>query len=41
MRMLAWVNLLSPDGYGTRFLSWTHISGLLLNLHVINDPTTT
>jgi putrescine transport system permease protein len=38
MRMLAWVNLLSPDGYGTRFLDFTHISALLLNLHVINDP---
>jgi ABC-type spermidine/putrescine transport system permease subunit I len=38
MRMLAWVNLLSPDGYGTRFLDFTHISSLLLNLHVINDP---
>ena len=39
MRMLAWINLLSPDGYGTRFLSWTHISSLLLNLHIINDHT--
>jgi ABC-type spermidine/putrescine transport system permease subunit I len=39
MRMLAWINLLSPDGYATRFLSWTHVSDLLLNLHIINDPT--
>jgi ABC-type spermidine/putrescine transport system permease subunit I len=38
MRMLAWVNLLAPDGYGTRFLSFTKVSDLLLNLHVINDP---
>jgi spermidine/putrescine transport system permease protein len=38
MRMLAWVNLLAPDGYGTRFLSFTRVSDLLLHLHVINDP---
>jgi ABC-type spermidine/putrescine transport system permease subunit I len=25
MRMLAWVNLLSPDGYVNRFLTYTHI----------------
>jgi ABC-type spermidine/putrescine transport system permease subunit I len=25
MRMLAWVNLLSPDGYVNRFLTFTHI----------------
>src|SRR5919197_5897366 len=39
MRMFAWVNLLAPDGYVTRFLSWTQISNALLHLHVINDPT--
>jgi ABC-type spermidine/putrescine transport system permease subunit I len=39
MRMLAWINLLSPDGYATRFLSWTHISDALLHLGVINDPS--
>ncbi len=38
MRMLAWVNLLAPDGYGTRFLSSTHVSDALQRLHVINDP---
>ena len=25
MRMLAWVNLLAPDGYVNRFLIWTHV----------------
>ena len=25
MRMLAWVNLLAPDGYVNRFLMWAHI----------------
>ncbi len=25
MRMLAWVNLLAPDGYVNRFLQWAHI----------------
>jgi putrescine transport system permease protein len=38
MRMLAWVNLLAPDGYGTRFLSFSQISDVLLRLHIINDP---
>ncbi len=38
MRMLAWVNLLSPDGYGTRFLEFTHVSWALMQVHVINDP---
>jgi ABC-type spermidine/putrescine transport system permease subunit I len=38
MRMLAWVNLLAPDGYGTRFLSFAHVSDALQRLHVINDP---
>jgi putrescine transport system permease protein len=38
MRMLAWVNLLAPDGYGTRFLSFVHVSDALQRLHVINDP---
>ncbi|MDX6545118.1 MAG: spermidine/putrescine transport system permease protein [Gaiellales bacterium] len=38
MRMLAWVNLLAPDGYATRLLSFTHISNALQTLHVINDP---
>ena len=25
MRMLAWVNLLAPDGYVNRFLQWAHL----------------
>jgi len=25
MRMLAWVNLLAPDGYVNRFLVWSHV----------------
>ena len=25
MRMLAWVNLLAPDGFVNRFLMWTHV----------------
>src|SRR5437868_2683855 len=39
MRMLAWINLLSPGGYGLRFLSDTGISTLLYHLGVISDPT--
>ena len=27
MRMLAWVNLLAPDGYVNRFLTFTHVLG--------------
>src|SRR6266581_6424089 len=38
MRMLAWVNLLAPDGYGTRFLGFSQISDVLMRLHIINDP---
>jgi ABC-type spermidine/putrescine transport system permease subunit I len=38
MRMLAWINLLSPGGYGLRFLSDTGISTLLYHLGVISDP---
>ena len=26
MRMLAWVNLLAPDGYVNRFLIWAHVA---------------
>jgi putrescine transport system permease protein len=39
MRMLAWINLLSPGGYGLRFLSDTGISSALYHLGVISDPT--
>jgi spermidine/putrescine transport system permease protein len=39
MRMLAWINMLSPGGYGLRFLSDTGISTVLYHLGVISDPT--
>jgi putrescine transport system permease protein len=39
MRMLAWINLLSPGGYGLRFLSDTGISSLLFHLGLISDPS--
>jgi spermidine/putrescine transport system permease protein len=38
MRMLAWINMLSPGGYGLRFLSDTGISTVLYHLGVISDP---
>jgi spermidine/putrescine transport system permease protein len=38
MRMLAWINLLSPGGYGLRFLSATGISSVLYDLGIISDP---
>jgi putrescine transport system permease protein len=38
MRMLAWVNLLSPGGYATRFLEWSHITYVLYHLGIITDP---
>jgi spermidine/putrescine transport system permease protein len=39
MRMLAWINMLSPGGFGLRFLSDTGISAALYHLGVISDPT--
>jgi spermidine/putrescine transport system permease protein len=39
MRMLAWINMLSPGGYGLRFLSATGISTLLYHIGLISDPT--
>jgi len=39
MRMLAWINLLSPGGYGLRFLSATGISKVLFHLGVISDSS--
>jgi putrescine transport system permease protein len=38
MRMLAWINLLSPGGYGLRLLSATGISTVLYHLGIISDP---
>jgi putrescine transport system permease protein len=39
MRMLAWVNLLSTDGWATRLLSFTHISGALVDMNLLSDPS--
>jgi spermidine/putrescine transport system permease protein len=36
MRMLAWVNLLSPDGWGTRMLHWIRIDLLFENLGLLD-----
>jgi spermidine/putrescine transport system permease protein len=38
MRMLAWINLLSPGGYAERFLSATRINDLLFHLGLVTDP---
>ena len=32
MRMLAWVNLLAPDGYVNRFLIWAHVLSTAVRL---------
>ena len=37
MRMLAWVNLLSPGGYGDRFLADTGISRLAVDLGIVTQ----
>jgi ABC-type spermidine/putrescine transport system permease subunit I len=37
MRMLAWVNLLDPSGYATRFMSFTGISDLAVHLGLIQN----
>jgi spermidine/putrescine transport system permease protein len=36
MRMLAWVNLLSPDGWGTRMLHWIRIDLLFENVGLLD-----
>ncbi len=36
MRMLAWINLLSPDGLGTRFLSSIGIERLFISLNLLS-----
>jgi len=38
MRMLAWVNLLSPDGWGTRFLHTIGIEDLFIRLGLLSTP---
>jgi spermidine/putrescine transport system permease protein len=37
MRMLAWINLLSPNGWGTRFLGWVGIERLFLWVGLLDD----
>jgi len=37
MRMLAWVNLLSPDGWGTKVLHYTAIDQLFINLGLLTS----
>ncbi len=37
MRMLAWINLLSPDGWGTRFLSTFGIESLFERLGLLSE----
>jgi spermidine/putrescine transport system permease protein len=38
LRMLAWINLLSPDGWGTRALEATGIEWLFLQLGLLSTP---
>jgi ABC-type spermidine/putrescine transport system permease subunit I len=35
MRMLAWINLLSPDGWATKILHWTGIDQLFISLGLL------
>jgi ABC-type spermidine/putrescine transport system permease subunit I len=37
MRMLAWINLLSPDGWGTKVLHWTSIDQLFIWLGLLEN----
>lgn len=37
MRMLAWINLLSPNGWGSRFLGWIGIEQLFIWLGLLSD----
>ena len=37
MRMLAWINLLSPDGWGTRLLHYVAIDRLFLSLGLLSS----
>jgi spermidine/putrescine transport system permease protein len=37
MRMLAWINLLSPDGWGTKVLHWTSIDQLFITLGLLES----
>jgi spermidine/putrescine transport system permease protein len=37
MRMLAWINLLSPEGWGTKVLHYTGIDQLFINLGLLSS----
>ena len=37
MRMLAWINLLSPDGWATKVLHWTSIDQLFISLNLLEN----
>ncbi len=37
MRMLAWINLLSPDGWGTKVLHYTSIDQLFIHLGLLSS----
>jgi putrescine transport system permease protein len=37
MRMLAWINLLSPDGWATTLLHWTSIDWLFIKLGLLSS----
>jgi ABC-type spermidine/putrescine transport system permease subunit I len=37
MRMLAWINLLSPDGWGTKILHWLSIDQLFITLGLLEN----
>ena len=36
MRMLAWINLLSPDGWGTQLLHWVALDTLFVHLGLLS-----
>jgi putrescine transport system permease protein len=38
MRMLAWINLLSPDGWGTQVLHWVALDSLFVRLGLLSAP---
>jgi ABC-type spermidine/putrescine transport system permease subunit I len=38
MRMLAWINLLAPDGIGSDFLATTGIEQLFLSIGLLDEP---
>jgi spermidine/putrescine transport system permease protein len=37
MRMLAWINLLSPEGWATNVLHWTSIDQLFISLNLLEN----